>query len=314
MLDARFVAARKTISILVLVAAALLPAREAAAQPSGLKYTIIVSKFENQSNFGGWLELSTAWSTILTDQLNQTGRFLVVGESDMREEAMGEQAFGATGVTTQGSKTPGRGQMAPAQLLVKGVITDYQHSATSADRGLSYKGIGFGRRDETTEIRATLYVVDSSTGMVVASRGIVGVAVDKKRTIRLEYKGAGANESTESNASVKTAMTAAIKDGVEWLAGQLGAIPWRGSVVLVEGATIYVDRGAREGVTEGMALAVGESKLIRSPETGEVLDEIVTELAKLRVLRVRDKVSICEVTEGDATTIYTGMGVSPVSL
>ena len=55
------------------------------ASESGLKYTIAVSKFKNKSNWRGQWNLGDAWGAVLTDSLNQTGRFIVLGEKDMRK-------------------------------------------------------------------------------------------------------------------------------------------------------------------------------------------------------------------------------------
>jgi curli biogenesis system outer membrane secretion channel CsgG len=92
----------------------------------GLRYSITVTKFDNQSGWSGQWNLGDAWDTVLTDMLNQTGRFIVLGESDMRGAAMDEQDFAASGRTAGGKKAPVTGQMTPAQLLVKGAITHVQ--------------------------------------------------------------------------------------------------------------------------------------------------------------------------------------------
>lgn len=293
--------------------AILVCAAPAAAQVSDLKYTIMVGKFENRSGWGGWLRLSGAWSTILTDQLNQTGRFIVVGEADMRNEALDEQALGASGLTAQGKITPQRGQLTPAQLLVKGVITDYQHSASKGGGGASFKGIGLRVNKETTEVHATLYVIDSSTGALVASKSVKGEATKKKRRLSLNRDGLNSDLSQDDNDNVKTAMTDAIQKAVEWMASDIGGFPWRGSIVAINGDQIYIDRGSREGVSTGMKMTVGESKIIRSPDTGEVLDEIVTERARVEIVRVKEKVSVCRVVSGDATILSEGMGVMPTT-
>ena len=42
---------------------------------------------------------SSPWGIVLTDLLNQTGKFIVLGETDMRQEAMAEQDLAASGRT-----------------------------------------------------------------------------------------------------------------------------------------------------------------------------------------------------------------------
>ena len=65
----------------------------------GLRYSITVANFENSSGWAGQWNLGDAWDTVLTDMLNQTGKFIVLGQTDMREVAMEEQDFAASGRT-----------------------------------------------------------------------------------------------------------------------------------------------------------------------------------------------------------------------
>jgi len=64
-----------------------------------------------------------------------------------------------------------------------------------------------------------------------------------------------------------------------------------------------------EGVSPGQSFVVGIPDLIRDPETGEVLDESLTEIARLRVETVKEKVSVCSVTSGDASAVEEGMRI-----
>jgi hypothetical protein len=85
--------------------------------------------------------------------------------------------------------------------------------------------------------------------------------------------------------------------------------PWSGSVALVKDGRVYVNRGTREGVRSGQTFRVGISDVIRDPETGEILDESLTEVAYLEVESVEEKLSICTVTKGDLAAIERGMRI-----
>ena len=74
------------------------------AKQKAMRYSISVAKFKNQSNWSGRWNLGNAWGAILTDSLNQSGRFIVLGEKDMRREAMQEQDFAASGRAAGGGK------------------------------------------------------------------------------------------------------------------------------------------------------------------------------------------------------------------
>jgi hypothetical protein len=78
---------------------------------------------------------------------------------------------------------------------------------------------------------------------------------------------------------------------------------------MTKGEKVYVNRGTREGVSAGQKFVVGEVEVIRDPDTGEVLDEDMTQIATLEVSQVKEKLSICSVTSGDAGAIAKGMAI-----
>ena len=54
---------------------------------------------------------------------------------------------------------------------------------------------------------------------------------------------------------------------------------------------------------------VGDAEIIRDPDSGEVLDSSIKEVARLEVSQVKEKLSICNVTSGKATGVRKGMAV-----
>ena len=119
-------------------------------------------------------------------------------------------------------------------------------------------------------------------------------------------------ELSEAVSSVRAGVAERLRDraaAVDWLTAQLPGISWRGSVALIKDGKVYVNRGSREGVTAGQVFFVGEPEVIRDPDTGEVLDETITEVATIRVDSVREKLSICSVIGGDVGDVERGMAV-----
>lgn len=301
----------KTTLSWILAAALLLAALPAVAQTGsgGMRYTITVTKFENEAGWYGQWDIGDAWGTVMTDILNQTGRFIVLGETDMRNEALAEQDFAASGRTAQGAKTPVTGQMTPAQLLVKGAITHVQASTSGGGGGVRIKGIRLGGSKDTAEINATMYLVDSTTGQVVASTSVVGKADRKGARFGYSGRNFGGDVNAFKKDNVGKAVEDAVSQGVDWLVEQLPNVPWTGSVALVRDGQVYVNRGTREGVSPGQTFVVGEAVVIRDPDTGEVLDQSVNEIATLKATSVKEKLSICDVTSGDASKVKKGMMV-----
>ncbi len=302
---------RKTLRIsafVMLVAAALLPLA-ATGESGGLRYTVGVTEFENKAGWHGHWDIGNAWGTVLTDLLNQTGRFIVLAENDMRGAALSEQDLAASGRTAGGAKAPVTGQLTPAQILVKGAITHVQHQVAGGRGSVGIGRIRVGGKGGKSEINVTIYMVDSTTGQVLASKSVVGTA--KKRGARLGYSGNGWGTAFGGNKddNLGKAIADASQQAVDFMVSQLASVAWRGTVIMVKGGEVYINRGSREGVSEGQQFVVGDMDVIRDPDTGEVLDESVTEIARLQAKTVKEKLTICTVVSGSAGSVKKGLGV-----
>ncbi len=274
----------------------------------GLRYSISVSKFRNRSGWSGRWSISETFGAALTDSLLQTKKFIVLGETDMRREALAEQDLSASGRTAGGKKKAKTGHLTPAQLLVKGEITHFQHSTTGGKGGINIKGFRLSGGKDTAEINAVIYVIDSTTGQVLASKKVVGKADRRSMGVGFTDKDWGADLSGFKKTNVGKAVEAAIDEAVEFLVDQLEDIPWSGSVIMVKGGKVYINRGEREGIQKGRTFLVGESEELRDPDTGELLDESLNVAGKIETVTVKKKYSICSIVEG-ADKITKGMTV-----
>jgi curli biogenesis system outer membrane secretion channel CsgG len=279
-----------------------------AQQAGNLRYSIMVSKFENRSNWSGNWNLSDTFGAVLTDSLQQTGKFIVIAEKDMRSEAMAEQDLGESGRTAGGKKTPVRGQMTPAQLLVKGEITHFQASTTGGGGGVSIGGFRIGGSTDAAEINAVIYVVDSTTGQVVASKKVVGQAQRTGLDVGFSDRNWGADLGGFKKTNVGKAVEQAIDEAVVFISAQLERIPWEGTVMMVKDGMVYVNRGSREGVAPGQGFVVGTSQQLRDPDTGELLDTSVERAGTIVIESVKEKISIGRPVEGEER-IQKGMAV-----
>ncbi|SDS38954.1 CsgG/HfaB family protein [Opitutus sp. GAS368] len=281
----------------------------AAPAKGGLRYTITVTKFQNRSNYGGQFALADTFGAVLTDSLQNTGRFIVIAESDMRSAAMAEQDFAASGRAAGGDKAPVTGNMTPAQLLVKGEITNFTDGTEGGGGGIGFAGVHVGGGSKTAEINAVVYIVDSTTGQVKASKKVVGQIKSGGLSVGLNRGNFNGDINSFKKTNAGKAVEAAIDQAVEFCMAQLDSLPWTGNVILVKGTQVYFNRGEREGVTIGQVFKVGSSEVLRDPGTGEVLDTSFTEKAQIRVESVKEKVSICTLVSGSG--IERGMAVSP---
>jgi len=285
------------------------------APPTGnLRYSITVTKFKNEAGWSGRWNVGDGMKTSMTNLLYKSGWFIVLGDGEMRDEAMKEQDFAASGRTAGGKKSAKIGRMTPAQLLVRGSITHVQDNTGSGGGGFSFQGISLGGSAGKAEMNITIYLVDSETGQVRASTDVVGIS--GKRGFTVGYHGSalgglGGNLGGQQSDNVGKAMEDAVGQAVMFLIGQLGSIPWEGSVVLVKGDKVIINRGSREGVAVGRQFKVGGVEELVDPDTGEVLDSEMTEVGTIKVTRVKEKIAYCTPVSGSG--MQKGMSVFPMN-
>ncbi|MDD4118457.1 MAG: CsgG/HfaB family protein [Kiritimatiellae bacterium] len=296
---------------LALAAAVMAGAVTVQAQ-GNLRYSITVSKFPNEAGWSGQWDIGDGFTTILTDALQQSGKFIVLGDSEMRKEAMAEQDFAASGRVAGGQKAPKVGRMTPAQLLVRGSITHVQDETSGGRGGISFKGISLGGSGGKAEVNITIYLVDSETGQVKASKKVVGQA--GRRGLGVGYHGSalgglGGDLEGFRKDNVGKACEDAVVEAVEFLSQQLESIAWEGSVMLANESRLVINRGTREGVAPGMAFQVGSIEELVDPDTGEVLDVELTTVGTVTVTEAKEKIAYCTPLAGAAK----GMSVQPAN-
>ncbi|NLB66676.1 MAG: hypothetical protein GX803_09430 [Lentisphaerae bacterium] len=277
-----------------------------------LRYSITVSKFPNESGWHGRWDLGNGFTTILTAALQDSGKFIVLGDSEMRGEAMAEQDMAASGRMAGGKKAPQMGRMTPAQLLVRGSITHVQDETAGGSGGIGFRGIRVGGSGGKAEVNITIYLVDSTTGQVKASQKVVGIA--GRRGLSLGYHGGALGGLTGDMAGFQKdnlgkACEDAVVQAVEFLTQQLASIPWEGSIMLASAERLVINRGTREGVSVGQKFKVGTTEELVDEDTGEVLDVDITTLGVTTVTEVKEKIAYGTPVSG----AEKGMSVLPTN-
>jgi curli biogenesis system outer membrane secretion channel CsgG len=301
---------KRTMGWLALVCMAVAGWAGTAAAQGNLRYSITVSKFPNESGWSGRWDLGDGFATILTDALQQSGKFIVLGDAEMRQEALAEQDMAAGGRMAGGKKAPQMGRMTPAQLLVRGSITHVQSETSGGGGGLSFKGFRIGGGGAKAEVNITIYLVDSATGQVKASQKVVGQAGRRKLSVGYHggaLGGLGGDMEGFQKDNVGQACEDAVVQAVEFLTAQLGSIPWEGSVMAANDSRVIVNRGTREGVEAGMRFSVGQVEELVDEDTGEVLDVEMTTVGTVTVTEAREKIAYCTPLAG----AEKGMTIAP---
>ncbi len=282
------------------ISAPLEAKKKSGKSDGGLRYTVLVSDFENKSGWRGQANLGSELGEVLTSVLHESQRFIVLGENDLRRQSMEEQDLVASGRGASGNDAPATGRMAAAQLIVRGAITHVQDDTASDNGGIGLgRGLRVGAGRNKTEINATFYMVDSSSGMVVASKNVVAGANSFGFNVRKRNRHNDGEYGMKRKDNLMKALIKASEEAVEWMSAEVDGLVWKGQVVMKEGDKIYVNRGQREGTFQGMSLEVGTLKTLTDPTTGEILDQFIDPVvAKLEVEQVKEKLSICRVVSG----------------
>ena len=299
------------VAILGLVTSAFAQDNVIKTPPEGnLRYTVMVDKFVNDAGWSGKYNIGDGMATAMTNILSKSGWFVVLGERDMREAAMNEQDFATSGRAATGKKAPKMGRITAAQLFVKGSITHVQETGSQKGK-LNFMGVSLGGSGGDAEINITIYLVDTTTGQVVASHDIVGNSGSSGYS--LGYHGSDLGGLTggfggESKDNVQKAMEDASGQITNYLINQLEEIPWEATLILAKPNKFIMNRGERDGVTVGKVFNVGEIEDLIDPDTGELLDSEMSVVGQIKVTKVKKKVAYCTAISG-GETISKGMSV-----
>ncbi len=269
-------------------------AREAKA--AGLKKVVAVMPFENKAAKSQWtasdgdFDLGTGMADQLTDSLIQSGQFVVLERQNLAD-VVGEQDMAASG-RFQKSRSARTGKLTSAQVLIKGVISEFEVTAKGGHSGISIGGIRLGSNKQVVHIGLIIRLIDSTTGEVLDSQRVEGSAKGGGLDVGLNIGAVGFGTDAYKNTPIGKAIQMAIDDAVEYIAERLRNEPYQGRVIKVSGDTVYLSAGRKAGVSSGDVFSVhsvGEELV--DPETGEILGRDLEYLGKAKVYKVYEKFS-----------------------
>jgi hypothetical protein len=140
---------------------------------------------------------------------------------------------------------------------------------------------------------------DTSTEQLLFSQ-----AVEKKGT----YAGTDANYASKDaaigggvfeNTPLGKATQEVVNEAAHWVTLNMEKVPWRGSIVIVQGGKAYLSCGKREDVQPGQKFVVySKGEELTDPDTGELLGVEETRAGIVSVVEVREKYSIAAIEQG----------------
>ncbi|MDD5071090.1 MAG: CsgG/HfaB family protein [Candidatus Omnitrophica bacterium] len=256
---------------------------------SGPKKTIAVTEFTNASGLGSYINLGDDFSAQLTDSLIQSGAFIVLSRTEL-SSIVGEQDLSASGRTAV-SQTAQIGKIIPAQILIKGNITEFDKNKESGGQGLTISGVTIGAKKSNAHIAVILQIIDSTTGEVIDSKRIEGDAQDSGFAIG--YEGSWSiGSSSFKKTPLGKATQIAIDRAVVYIADKLSSVPWQGRVVTVKDSIVYLNAGEKTGISQGQTFTVyRKGETLVDPETGVELGSEKTKIGEISITEIEEKFS-----------------------
>jgi len=269
-----------------------------------LKKTVAVFEFKNDSGYSSIANIGQDLSTQLSDALVQSGKFVVLTRKDL-DVVFAEQDLAGSDRMAK-SNTAKKGKAIPAQILIKGQITEFQENTSGGGQGLTVKGFSIGGKKSTAHIAVILQLIDSTTGEILDSKRVEGKA--KSGGLSLGYSGDfGINSSNFQKTPLGKAVQMAIDRAVVYVSDKMSDVPWRGKVVTVKDELVFVNSGASSDVTSGKTLSVWkEGEALIDPDTGMNLGSDAEKIASIEISEVKDKFSKAKVISGNLEDISKG--------
>lgn len=293
--------------VIALLACLVLAAGSSVAHAQA-KTRIAVSAFENKvkTPWGdpSW-KIGEGLAEMLTTELLRTGRFIVV-ERQALSDVVGEQALGQSGLVRRGTAAQ-TGQILGAQILVRGVVTEFEERASGGGAGIQGQRFAIEGRAENAHVAIDLRLIDTSTGQIIASHSVSKTAPAAGGAIGAQSRGGRVSFGADAfhQTPIGQATRAAMQEAVHFVVSRTPAMATAAasfSIVKVEAGTAFINAGANANVRVGDVFQVySRGEDLTDPDTGLKLGSSERLVGSIQVSEVQDQFSV--------GTIRTGAGV-----
>lgn len=257
---------------------------------AGVKKVVAVADFENKANYGSYFTIGTGMADMLTDALIQSGQFIVL-ERQALDAVMAEQNLAASNRSAKAGIGAGFGNIKKAQILVQGAVTEFDEQKSSGNQGISLYGVSVGSNSAVAHVAIIIRLIDTTTSEVIASTRIEGDAKAGGLSFSASAGGVNFGQSGFTKTPLGKATQIAIDRAVQFIAGQMQNVSWRGKVIKQDSeGNILVNAGANTGMAIGTILKIsrpGES--IIDPDSGMELGAESEALGTIKVEEVLPK-------------------------
>jgi curli biogenesis system outer membrane secretion channel CsgG len=222
----------------------------------------------------------------LTDRINATRKFDVVGRSDL-SDILKEQDLGASGNVD--AKTAAQaGKLTGAKYLLVTTVDDYQDYVEKA----TFEGTGRAATKRVFRLSVVGKVYDASTGKLLESANFQ-TGNDQFKQIQEER-----NYSVKDGELSDEMMVAVSRDLAQKIANRIADVIFPAKVLLKRDKEITINRGEGGGVAVGdtfNVFALGEELI--DPDTKESLGRDEVKVGKVKITQVNPKTSAAEILD-----------------
>lgn len=266
----------------------------------GLKHAVGCKDFENQAGWHGKWNLGENLSIMLESALFDSGRFVIV-EREKLEDVLDEQDLAASGRTAKAKEVAKTGLVRSAKYLATGAVTEVEESQSGGSGGISFKGFSVGGGKSDAHIAIIAKLIDTTTGEIVAKQRIEGKAGNTSLKFGVNKWGLNTDMGGFKKTPLGEAAQDCIVQAAKFFAMEMEEFPFEGTVIKAGRSGVIINRGSQFGVEPGQVLVMQEEgEMLIDPDTGEVLDEEEGEvIGRLKVRKVKEKISYCDVLEGE---------------
>ena len=237
---------------------------------------------------------------MLESALFDSGRFVVLERQDL-QTVFSEQDLQASGRAAESSTVAQTGLIRSAKYMATGAVTRVDQNTSGDSGGIGFQGVRIGGSKKKATIELVVKLIDTTSGQVVASQRVEGKAGSSKLKVGFYKRGVSGSLGGFEKTSLGEAAQDCIVQAVMFIASEMEDFKVTANVVMAKSEKmIVINRGEDYGVEVGNSFSIREKgEVLTDPDTGEILDVFEGEvLGKVKVNRVSEKVSYCELIEG----------------
>jgi curli biogenesis system outer membrane secretion channel CsgG len=264
-----------------------------------IKPVVAVIDFDNRANFEGQWKLGEGMAELLAASLLDSDKVIVLERKNINQvvgeiSRQGEELFRKEGRVE-------RGRLMNAQLLIRGVITDFTVIGDSSG-WLSFPHFLFFGNGSKARVAMNIYVVDVASGKILASVKSDGTASAGGAGGKIDYKNVTFGGDSFFRTPLGKATESAIEHAVKQILKGVPQQPWSPVVAEVEARDVIINGGRNVNLQEGMSFIVRETaRDVTDPVTGNIIEQKSGRvLGRIQITHVLETSAHATLVEGSA--------------